>query len=268
MPIINGITFRERPDSCRLTGGQVNPLVGTRILDCAWNDREDAVTALMGKIVITRDSAGNETRQTLFPPDTFPGWDNLEASDFSMEGVGPPSEDADGGAAYTWARFTVTYKVLFASDTSSSDGDSNAGQFYDTEQLDYESSFITIPGGAFTIGGEKALDMTAIPCTIVTHTFTKRDMASLPDNLSTWIDTVNDAQFPPETGAPAGCLRFAGAKATKKVNAAGAVRYDVQYVFKERFHSWNQAIKPSDGTWGDIDPDIFTPADYTQIAGL
>ena len=75
MPIINGVTFTEINGSCNVTGGQLTPMVGTRILDCDWDDRVDAVTALLGKIVVI-----DGVRFTIFPPDTFPGWENLEAS--------------------------------------------------------------------------------------------------------------------------------------------------------------------------------------------
>lgn len=269
MPIINGVTFYEAPDSCTLRGGVISPLEGTRILRCAWADRLRAVSALLGQIIIIRDAAtGEDTRQVLFSPDTFPGWDNLEAIDFQMTPLGAISEDsADSSASYTWAVFTVQYKVpdyLQDADTGSNE---NAQQFYESETTDYESQYVLIPRGSVKIGGEKALDAQTEHLTITIRTFTKRDLATRPD-FSTWLDTVNDAQFPPDTGAAAGCLRFAGAKLVKKVSATGQVRYDATIIFKERDQPWNYGIKPSDGTWAEITPNPFNLADYTQIAGL
>jgi hypothetical protein len=265
MPTINGITFYEDNNSCKLSGGRDTPLTGRRILRCVWADRIKAVTALLGKISIYRDSSGNETRQILFPPDTFPGWDNLEAAEFDIEPIGAPSEGDDGGAAYLYARFTLAYKAPEYSQASDSGGDVNSGQFYETEQVDYESSFITVPGGTFTVGGKPALDVTAYPVTIINRTFTKRDLASIPD-FSSWIDKVNKTTFPPTGGASAGTLRFAGAKSTKKINAAGLVRYDASYVFKERSIPWNWAFYMGGAATGEIEPNPFGEADFTLLA--
>lgn len=262
MPTINGITFTELEGSCRVQASQ-DGIVGTRVLDCAWVDRKDAVQALLGKIVIV-----NSIRNTLMPPDQFPGWTNLEAESLQMEPVGLTGEDdTDGGAAYDLARFTVTYRVLEYSQETESSGDNNAGQFYETEQIDFEISYLKVPGNTFTNGTTKELDATYIPVPLQTRTYTKRDLAALPD-LGLWIGVVNDDTYPPgkANAADAGCLMFAGAKSTRKVNAAGLVRYDVSYVFKERYYSWNKAIDPATGQWADVTPAPFLTGDFTQIA--
>lgn len=266
MPNINGVDFTELVGSCKLDASS-SGLNGVRILDCAWEDRKDAVEALLGKIVIN-----NGVRNTILPPDQFPGWTNLEAESLSMDPIKLTGEDdIEGGAGYELARFTVNYKVLEYSQDSQDDGDSNAGQFYDTEQVDFEPSFVSVPGGTYTVGVSKALDITAIPVPLATRTFTKRDLATIPDFME-FVGKVNDSAFPPgrTSAASAGSLMFAGIKTTKKTNSEGLIRYDVQYVFKERYWSWNYAIDPKTGSWAPIVDNsgkpLFSSIDFSLLA--
>ncbi|MBU2177778.1 MAG: hypothetical protein KJ556_22010 [Gammaproteobacteria bacterium] len=266
---INGVNFYEDNNSCRLSGGRDTPMVGHRILRCAWADRVRAVTALLGKIVIRRDADGSETREVLFPPDTFPGWDNLEAAEFDIEPIGAPSEAVNGGADYTYARFTVDYKPVEYDQDASSDGNSNEGQFYDTEEIDYEDSYISVPGGTYTVGTTKSLDATLQVVPVAVRTYTKRNLASIPDFMD-YVGKVNDDVFPPNRINPAAqaCLMLKGAKTTRKVDAQGNVRYDVRFIFKERYQSWNAGIDPATGKWAAIAPVPFTEIDFRPLGKM
>lgn len=262
MPTINGVTFTELDGSCSLRASQ-DGMMGTRILDASWDDRVEAVTALLGKIVYT-----GTTRTVLAPPDTFPGWENLEAYDLQMEGVKLTGEDSEGGAGYSLARFTVQYKVPDAGQDSQSDGDNTAGQFFDTEQLDFESSYITIPGGGFRFDdATPVLDLSALPVNVINHTFTKRNLVALPTNLGTYLNCTNNAVF---NGAAVGTLLFAGAKSTKKVDARGKIAWDVTFNFKERIIGeervgWNYFYNPASSKFEVVNPLPFPVANFNDL---
>jgi len=258
---IGGIDVWELDGSGRLSYRD-GKATGTRLFLCAWGDRADLMTAIVGTFTRLTDGTLKYTRD----PETFPGWVGLQAKDVDIDGVGAPDRDADDSPLYVYAKLTVTYRAEEPND-SGGGGDPEENQVLNTEHLSFRSEKMSIPSGSIlwtegTDSGKPVLDKSFIPWTLIEHTLVKKDLTALPSyTIGICLNCVNDREF---MGVAAGKLLFGGAESDKKVDADGNVTYDITYKFLENSEDWNSAWNPTDKAWQKHD-EVFAIADLQVV---
>jgi hypothetical protein len=253
MPVINALT----PDAVQVAGFWVRDEGATEqwgadseatwTLLCNWADRIPLSIAIGGDVT----EVGVVTEVTY--PMPYPDADWLFGHAVKVEGVGTHSVGPNGMIAYEYARLTCTFrpKELTVSGEPNADG-TELGE----ETLDFASEVISFNGAepAFKWTDGKPLPPEATPgkiIPVIEFSKTKKGMLTIPYSalFAVAASPVNNNTF---LGAPAGTLRFAGARTSRQFSGSGGGLWDMQIKLAYRPIPWNNMFRPSTGNFEAI----------------
>lgn len=269
MPILTPVTLSDlttpftllnNPDSTGGFGGSVDTGGSTRSLN--FLVKFDKLEAFLKEIAGLPVLFGSGTTGTIERalPLQYPWNPYLYAARMSLRGAGSDSE-VSSDRPWTYAIVTVEFTTL--------DFDpKNSDQPYLSVRVHGSSSFITLPGVAFSFAGngEKIEQDVGKLCGEKTIEVTKYAIPDL-DQFQAVCDPilgkVNSATVTiGKTAYAAGYLLFSTYSADSEQNVLGTPKYRASLMYSYRAIKWNQAMR-SDGTYDDLSPAPYTTGDIS-----
>lgn len=279
---IGGVTCQELQGSGKVTFGPDGP-VGERNFQCAWADRFELASELMGYLRTSPESSPSWFRTA---PDKFVGYSGvLFCQGVAVNGVGEMSQNSDGYPTYSIARVDATYGVPKGEEQDQDDSDPE-DSVVATLDIDFHSEFITF--GSYNYFWQQTGTKCPEPIqrgklvVVIDKTYQQKGLPEIPEAaIISYIGKVNSATW---QGCEAGTMLFVGATSRKSYTAEGKKQYELTYHFKYRpAASWNKFWNPvgvtngvKTGRWeflagikdnGDVD-DVLTVYDSVDFGAF
>ncbi len=231
-----------------------------RVYLLPWSLRWDFVKYLKG----TSSSTGT-TGPWIRPvpkayPVTLPGG-QIYAKDVQWVGEGATVVPSDP-LEYAKARITVLWGPLDYANQTAIDDPFFLNSFSDdtaetplldgtTQELDYSAEYIQIPPGPAGFPDGLKIDTPMNRRICVTHlNITWDRFPRLPiSTVRTYADSVNNATF---LGGTRGTVMFQGVKTRRQLSPDGKLSQQIFMSLKWRKNSWNEFIRPDDGTFDEV----------------
>jgi hypothetical protein len=206
-----------------------------RMLRCAWSDRHTLMADLAS-----------------LPDAQYPYMANSPAYCIGLRcvaGEGRVLDGGDGKAAYDWAIIEAKYSTI------------NTGVYNNIIVTENLSDWLEArPASATNLkwADDKAVDPRDVPPLVVPgyeYTLTYHFLNAIPSTVWTLPGTVNSATYASKllgVSWNAGYLLYVGGEHHASVTSGGVVKYTVTQRARYSPFGWNNAFRPSDGTWGAI----------------
>lgn len=252
MAFVNGIACEELIGEFREGASSGGPFASKGYL-CNWADRYPLANSFLGLATV---SGGTSIS---FPaPTPYPESLNMYPNSVEIEGVGRPSQ---GAKQIQWPYAIVRvhygvrqYGVFPADDPGGVNSiDQTMPLVYATQELDFASTWITIPKTSIKLADGTKLDQDfgmRVPQTDMSITLHK--MPYLPGTLITNVmgSPINSAKF---LNCPAGYCLFNGAKVRRSASTDGTFTQEVTYSFSFRaIAPWDYMFAPDGSGWKKV----------------
>jgi hypothetical protein len=254
--IINGVECEEIVKG--YSEGADPSVASTKQFLCAWADRYRLGNGLLG--FATATSIGPDGRVNFTPPNRHPEL-NIYSKSIHITGVGRPSQGPKQ-LAFASAIVEVDYGQLdwAALPEDDPDGaqsiDPDNKFLYCTQEIDYSSEYVTVPGSALKYGptGSTKPFNTDMPIKIqmVEMSLMFHKLPYLPVGFAPLVDSTNAGKF---LGCAAETVKFNGGKVkrdkylTSDTGSPAGITQAVDFSFTWRpKYPWNMIPDPGGGS--------------------
>lgn len=240
----------------------------------AWADRYRFAWDMAG---LSSSSGGGSWLR--IGPYQYPESPNMFAKELTIEPEGGFTVDATNAPIqFPQARITVLFGVMdwaalgsqdpFGLQSLGSNAAEQSSLLFATQEIDFSSESITIPGSAWRFSDGTRSDTPVTRRMAVVHmNLTWHRYPLLPMSMvRTYVDTVNDATF---MGCARGTVYFVGCKTVREAAADGTWTQRVMMSLKWRSQDWNKVYRPDTLTWDtQQDSGGRTPYEYKNFANI